>query len=65
MNELNEMNDECFSEVQEVAVELEDLVDDLMSYQFKKNMNLIDIDDDELSEKVIDKISEIINKIEY
>ena len=65
MNKLNDMNDECFSDVQEVAFELEDLVDDLMSYQFKKNMNLIDIDDDELIEKVIDKISEIINKIEY
>lgn len=65
MNKLNDMNDECFSEVQEVAFELEDLVDDLMSYQFKKNMNLIDINDDELIEKVIDKISEIINKIEY
>ena len=33
MNKLNDMNDECFSEVQEVAFELEDLVDDLMSYQ--------------------------------
>ena len=65
MNKLNDMNDECFSEVQEVAFELEDLVDDLMSYQFKKNMNLIDIDDDELIEKVIDKISEIIKEIDY
>lgn len=65
MIDLIDKNDECFSEVQEVAFELEDLVDDLMSYQFKKNMNLIDIDDDELIEKVIDKISEIIKKIDY
>ena len=65
MIDFNDKNDECFSEVQEVAFELEDLFDDLMSYQFNKNMNLIDIDDDELIEKVIDKISEIIKNIDY
>lgn len=53
------------NKVEDAVFELEDLVDDLKSYQFRKNMNLIDIDCDELIEEVIAKITETIKKIEY
>ena len=63
--ELNDINADYLSGIEDAVFELEDLVDDLRSYQFRKNMNLIDIDTDELIEEVIAKISETIKKIEW
>lgn len=65
IDDINSINEEYYSNIEDAVFELEDLVDDLKSYQFRKNMNLIDIDTDELIEEVIAKINETIKKIEW
>lgn len=65
IDDINSINEEYYSQIEEAVFELEDLVDDLKSYQFRKNMNLIDLNVDEMFEEVIAKINEAIKKIEW